>query len=110
MFKPILFASVTLIALSAAAEESVCALSQIVNGSPRNWENKIVSRAEVFELSTTDGVFKGTVFYQTDLDGWSLSIKAGDSLSAGFFEGASKTAVLTLNAQGKNAQSNCNFN
>ena len=112
MIKPILFASVSLIAFSAAAvaDESVCALSKIVNGSPRAWENKVVNRDALFELTTTDGTFKGKVIYQPDLDGWSLSIKSGDSSSAGFFDGTSKSAVLSLNAQGSRAQINCHFN
>ena len=92
---------------AALAEQVTCALSQIVNGAPTNWENKTVSKDIPTDLKTTDGLFTGKVVYQEGQQGYSMILKYRDTAAGGFFDGSPNSPVLSLFVDGKHAQINC---
>jgi hypothetical protein len=108
--KSVILVASMLFSVWAHADDTICALSQVVDGRPEFWENKVVRKNVINELATTNGLFKGRAIYQENLGGWALSIKFGDTSVAGFFDGSPKYPVLSMIVDGTKAQLICKFN
>lgn len=94
----------------AWANDSVCVIAQIENGTPKYFQQKVIDFNAPTLLETTNGLFSGKVLVQhEDVEDTGLSIMLiyKDVKTGGFFDLNSKTPVVYLFADGKQAQINC---